>query len=48
MREFSWNVFTMTGDIETYLLYKEMTLEEAENSVPVEETNVALEELSQT
>ncbi|WP_276355978.1 YqzL family protein [Cohnella caldifontis] len=24
MRDFSWHVFTQTGDIEAYLLYKEM------------------------
>lgn len=24
MRDFSWRVFTQTGDIEAYLLYKEM------------------------
>ncbi|MEF3304645.1 YqzL family protein [Paenibacillus sp. GYB003] len=24
MRDFSWKVFTMTGDVESYLLYKEM------------------------
>lgn len=23
MRDFSWKVFTVTGDIESYLLYKE-------------------------
>lgn len=23
MRELSWNIFTATGDIESYLLYKE-------------------------
>lgn len=24
MRDFSWKVFTMTGDVESYLLYKEI------------------------
>ncbi len=24
MRDFTWHVFTQTGDIEAYLLYKEM------------------------
>lgn len=24
MRDFTWHVFTRTGDIEAYLLYKEM------------------------
>lgn len=23
MRDFSWNVFTMTGDLDAYLLYKQ-------------------------
>jgi|HigsolmetaAR204D_1030405.scaffolds.fasta_scaffold00004_75 hypothetical protein len=23
MREFSWKVFTMTGDVDAYMLYKE-------------------------
>ncbi|MEK0313016.1 YqzL family protein [Cohnella sp. 56] len=25
MRDFTWHVFTQTGDIEAYLLYKEMS-----------------------
>jgi hypothetical protein len=24
MRDFIWNVFSMTGDVESYLLYKEV------------------------
>lgn len=24
MRDFSWKYFSMTGDVESYLLYKEM------------------------
>ncbi|MFK7693436.1 YqzL family protein [Paenibacillus sp. HJGM_3] len=24
MRDFSWKYFTLTGDVESYLLYKEM------------------------
>jgi hypothetical protein len=24
VRDFTWHVFTLTGDIETYLLFKEM------------------------
>ncbi|PYI51752.1 YqzL family protein [Paenibacillus flagellatus] len=24
MRDFSWKYFTMTGDVESYLLYKEI------------------------
>ncbi|MFC5703651.1 YqzL family protein [Cohnella faecalis] len=26
MRDFTWHVFTQTGDIEAYLLYKEMDM----------------------
>ncbi|MBB6675304.1 YqzL family protein [Cohnella nanjingensis] len=26
MRDFTWHVFTQTGDIEAYLLYKEMNM----------------------
>lgn len=28
MREFSWKVFTMTGDVDAYMLYKESLTEE--------------------
>lgn len=28
MRDFSWKYFTMTGDVESYLLFKEMDHEE--------------------
>ncbi|MDF2723487.1 MAG: YqzL-like protein [Paenibacillus sp.] len=27
MRDFSWNYFTMTGDVESYLLYKEINVQ---------------------
>lgn len=39
MRDFSWKYFAMTGDVESYLLYKEMDSDreteagEAEESV---------------
>lgn len=42
MREFLWNVFAMTGDVDAYLLYKQAEqirgLEElAADSVPIVE-----------
>ncbi|MGG1877697.1 YqzL family protein [Paenibacillus cisolokensis] len=30
MRDFSWKYFTMTGDVDAYLLYKEVTGSEPE------------------
>lgn len=36
MRDFSWNYFSMTGDVNAYLLYKEMLIP-AENMAPMEE-----------
>ncbi|MDF2937204.1 MAG: YqzL-like protein [Paenibacillaceae bacterium] len=36
MRDFSWNYFSMTGDVNAYLLYKEMLMP-AESAVPAEE-----------
>lgn len=36
MRDFSWNYFSMTGDVNAYLLYKEVLLP-GENTVPAEE-----------
>lgn len=42
MRDFSWKYFTITGDVESYLLYKEidhretMTPEEEEDAIPDE------------
>ncbi|MEI7026702.1 YqzL family protein [Paenibacillus sp. y28] len=29
MRDFSWKYFTMTGDVESYLLWKEMDTRQA-------------------
>jgi hypothetical protein len=28
MRDFTWNYFSMTGDVDAYLLYKEMNAEQ--------------------
>lgn len=28
MRDFSWSYFSMTGDVDAYLLYKEITVPE--------------------
>ncbi len=41
MRDLSWNVFTITGDVDAYLLYKEFDetsrSEETENDDPGDE-----------
>ncbi len=45
MRELSWNVFSSTGDIESYLLYKEhekIVLNLNEQVEQLEETTDAL------
>lgn len=36
MRDFSWNYFSMTGDVNAYLLYKEIVVP-AEDSASLEE-----------
>ncbi|CAM4025510.1 YqzL family protein [Cohnella lubricantis] len=47
MRDFTWHVFTQTGDIEAYLLYKEMNklgtagAEPADIPDPLESDSVA-------
>jgi hypothetical protein len=30
MRDFTWNYFSMTGDVDAYLFYKEMISDETE------------------
>jgi hypothetical protein len=30
MRDFTWNYFSMTGNVDAYLFYKEMILDEIE------------------
>lgn len=45
MRDFSWKYFAMTGDVDAYLLFKEVegqrTDEEEEELEPVVEVNAA-------
>ena len=36
MRDFTWHVFTQTGDIEAYLLYKEMNALGTSGSQPAD------------
>lgn len=31
MRDFSWKVFTMTGDVDAYMLYRESQKDESNN-----------------
>jgi hypothetical protein len=31
MRDFTWNYFSMTGDVDAYLFYKEMVSDEIED-----------------
>ncbi|MBW5444878.1 YqzL family protein [Cohnella sp. CFH 77786] len=48
MRDFTWHVFTKTGDIEAYLLYKEMdalgSADTPPSEIPEEGTGGAPEE----
>ncbi|MFX3633666.1 MAG: YqzL family protein [Candidatus Pristimantibacillus sp.] len=50
MRNFSWKYFTLTGDVESYMLYKEMdqfgTEEHANMLGDTEELAADLEQLS--
>jgi hypothetical protein len=39
MRDFTWNYFSMTGDVDAYLFYKEM------NSVETEEEEASDQDL---
>ncbi|MEX2462411.1 MAG: YqzL family protein [Paenibacillaceae bacterium] len=34
MRDFIWNYFSMTGDVDAYLLYKEIRLDDTEVEDP--------------
>lgn len=36
MRDFSWKYFSMTGDVDAYLLYKEITGQDDEEAEPEE------------
>lgn len=37
MRDFSWKVFTMTGDIDAYMLYKDIEADRVEWELEEEE-----------
>lgn len=37
MLEFTWNVFSKTGDIQTYLLFKELEKEKKKEPNPTED-----------
>lgn len=45
MRDFSWKYFTMTGDVESYLLYKEFDYQAAVR--PEEEEDIVPDEAEQ-
>jgi hypothetical protein len=36
MRDFSWKYFSMTGDVDAYLLYKEITDQDEDEAEPEE------------
>ncbi|PZE22691.1 YqzL family protein [Paenibacillus xerothermodurans] len=38
MRNFSWQYFTMTGDVDAYLLYKQITDPNVEDSADEEDS----------
>ncbi|MED4602648.1 YqzL family protein [Paenibacillus validus] len=40
MRDFSWKYFSMTGDVDAYLLYKEMNVQDGEEPEPEEEAGL--------
>lgn len=44
MRDFSWKVFTMTGDVESYLLFKEID-HQAEPEPETEEMDVVADDM---
>ena len=46
MRDFSWNIFTQTGDVESYLLYKQMVSPQDEGEYPDDEDDELLDSLS--
>ncbi|MBU7320137.1 YqzL family protein [Paenibacillus oleatilyticus] len=37
MRDFSWKYFSMTGDVDAYLLYKEVNTQDGDEAEPEEE-----------
>jgi hypothetical protein len=44
MRDFTWNYFSMTGDLDAYLFYKEMISDEIENNDASNRDSMDLEE----
>lgn len=46
MRDFSWNVFAQTGDVESYLLYKHVVSSQDEGEYPDDEEEELLDSLS--
>jgi hypothetical protein len=44
MRDFTWNYFSMTGDVDAYLLYKEISTDEIEQLDPHNDSLEAWEE----
>lgn len=47
MRNFSWKYFTLTGDVESFMLYKEMDhlgAEKHPDSIPAFEGEIAAEQ----
>jgi hypothetical protein len=36
MRDFTWNYFSMTGDVDAYLFYKEMNSDQTEEEGYIE------------
>ncbi|MEK8129671.1 YqzL family protein [Paenibacillus filicis] len=43
MKDFSWKYFSMTGDVDAYLLYKESNGDDAETAEPEESRGFAEE-----
>jgi hypothetical protein len=46
MIDFSWNIFTQTGDLESYLLYKYVVSTRDEREYPDDEEEEPLDSLS--
>ncbi|WP_280768496.1 YqzL family protein [Salipaludibacillus daqingensis] len=40
MRQLSWRVFSMTGNVESYLLYKQLDQDQAESSPDEEDDSM--------
>jgi hypothetical protein len=44
MRDFTWNYFSMTGDVDAYLLYKEISTDEVAQVDPENDSLQAWDE----